>query len=74
MKRIYFYSIISLLILSAGACTDDFLEAEQLTEVNDENFYSTPNDAYSALVGCYDGLQRASGGVAGLSYPVDGVI
>lgn len=74
MKRIYFYSIISLLILSAGACTDEFLEAEQLTEVNDENFYSTPSDAYSALVGCYDGLQRASGGVAGLSYPVASMV
>lgn len=45
-----------LLLLITGSCKD-FLDTQPLTQANDENFYKTPQDAYKALVGCYDGLQ-----------------
>ena len=44
---------------------EDFLSTEPLTTVTDANYYKTPSDAYTALVGCYDGLQTVwAGGVA----------
>lgn len=66
MKNTYLY-ILCLGLLSLGSCS---LETEPLTQVTDSNFYLTTNDAYSALVGCYDGLQIATGGIGGLSFPV----
>jgi len=48
---------IAVLLLSLGACKKSFLDTEPITTVTDENFYKTPKDAYTALVGCYDGLQ-----------------
>lgn len=39
-----------------SACSD-FLDAEPMTQKTDSNALKTPEDAYTALVGCYDGLQ-----------------
>lgn len=64
MKNTYLY-IFFLGLLSLGSCS---LETEPLTPI-DTSFYKTKNDAYVALVGCYDGLQVATGG-AGLGVPV----
>ncbi|MFL1013212.1 RagB/SusD family nutrient uptake outer membrane protein [Flavisericum labens] len=66
MKNTYLY-ILCLGLLTLGSCS---LETEPLTQVTDSNFYSTTDDAFSALVGCYDGLQIATGGIGGLSFPV----
>ena len=55
MNKFKLYTL-ALGLLSLGACQDSFLETEPLTEVTDANFYKTPDDAYKALVGCYDGL------------------
>lgn len=56
--------IVAIVTLGLVSC-DDFLETDPLTTVTDENYYQTPGDAYSALVGCYDGLQTVwAGGVA----------
>lgn len=74
MKRSHLYLLLSLAMLSSVSCTRDFLDAEPITEVTDVNFYRTPGDAYSALVGVYDGLQRASGGIGGLSYPIASMV
>lgn len=49
-----------------GSCS---LETEPLTQRTDTNFYKTTEDAYTALVGCYDGLQVATG-ASGLGIPV----
>lgn len=49
-----------------GSCS---LETEPLVQQTDTNFYKTTDDAYSALVGCYDGLQVATG-ASGLGVPV----
>lgn len=74
MKSTKIYYILILGLLTLGSCSEDFLNEQPITEVTDANFYRTPQDAYSALVGCYDGLQRASGGVGGLSYPVASMV
>ncbi|HMB99656.1 MAG TPA: RagB/SusD family nutrient uptake outer membrane protein [Flavobacteriaceae bacterium] len=66
MKNTYI-CILFLSLLSLGSCS---LDTEPLTELTDTNFYSNTNDAFSALVGCYDGLQVATGGIGGLSFPV----
>jgi hypothetical protein len=56
--------IISIVTLGMVSC-EDFLSTEPLTTVTDANYYKTPSDAYTALVGCYDGLQTVwAGGVA----------
>lgn len=65
MKNTYLY-IFCLSLLSLGSCS---LDTEPLTQQTDTNFYKTTDDAFSALVGCYDGLQVATG-AAGLGVPV----
>lgn len=64
MKNTYLY-IFCLALLSLGSCS---LETEPLTPI-DTSFYRTKEDAYVALVGCYDGLQVATG-AGGLGIPV----
>lgn len=66
MKNTYIY-ILFLGLLSLSSCS---LDTEPLTQLTDSNFYKTTDDAYKALVGCYDGLQVATGGIGGLSFPV----
>lgn len=65
MKNTYLY-IFCLGLLTLGSCS---LETEPITQLTDTNFYKTQNDAYTALVGCYDGLQVATG-TGGVGLPV----
>lgn len=58
--------IFCLSLLSLASCS---LDTEPLVQQTDTNFYKTTEDAYSALVGCYDGLQVATG-AAGIGVPV----
>ena len=67
MKKIKIY-ILSFSLLLLGACSDSWLDSEPIDKVTESNFYRTPNDAYNALVGCYDGLQRVW--ASGISFPV----
>lgn len=56
--------LVSIVTLGLASC-EDYLTTEPLTTVTDANYYKTPSDAYTALVGCYDGLQTVwAGGVA----------
>ncbi|GGK64906.1 RagB/SusD family nutrient uptake outer membrane protein [Rufibacter glacialis] len=64
-KIILAFSVSSLTL---GACTDSFLDTEPITDLTESNFYRTPDDAYKALVGCYDGLQIIW--ADGVSFPV----
>jgi starch-binding outer membrane protein, SusD/RagB family len=57
MKRLKFYTIL-LLLTALGACSKSFLDTEDVTSATEQNFYKTPGDAFKALVGVYDGLQR----------------
>ncbi|MBD0822397.1 RagB/SusD family nutrient uptake outer membrane protein [Aestuariibaculum marinum] len=65
MKNLYLY-ILGLGVLTLGSCS---LDTEPYTEQTDTTFYLNINDAKSALVGCYDGLQVVSG-ASGLGVPV----
>lgn len=65
MKRFLTILFCSGLILSS---CDDYLETRQLTEKTLGNYYSTPEEAEIALVGCYDQLQRIWSG--GIAFPV----
>jgi hypothetical protein len=65
MKKTHLY-IFCLSLLSLGSCS---LETEPLTQQTETNFYKTTDDAYAALVGCYDGLQVATG-ASGKGIPV----
>lgn len=56
MKKINLYILVGLM-LSATACSK-FLDTEDVSNATEQTFYKTPNDAYKALVGAYDGLQR----------------
>lgn len=55
-------NIILAVALGFGlsSCSNSFLDVESQTNVTDDNFYKTLNDAEMALVGCYDGYQRTS--------------
>jgi hypothetical protein len=57
MKQFRIYLLV-LILFSTIACKKSFLDTEDVTTATEQNFYKTPNDAYKALVGCYDGLQR----------------
>ncbi|UPK67434.1 RagB/SusD family nutrient uptake outer membrane protein [Chitinophaga filiformis] len=64
MKNLKLY-IPLLALLSLFACKKSFLDTEDVTTATEQNFYKTPADAYKALVGVYDGLQRVwAGGIA----------
>nr|WP_315200133.1 RagB/SusD family nutrient uptake outer membrane protein [uncultured Flavobacterium sp.] len=65
MKNTYLY-IFCLGLLTLGSCS---LETEPITQLTDTNFYKTTDDAYTALVGCYDGMQVATGS-SGIGVPV----
>jgi len=62
MKNIHLY-ILFLGFLSLNSCS---LETKPYSELNVDSFYSTKDHAYSALVGCYDGMQV----IGGLGFPL----
>jgi hypothetical protein len=68
MKIYPFLSVLALVLL-LGACAEDFLTTEPITEKTDGNYYTSPEEASEALVGCYDALQLIWSGT-GVSMPV----
>lgn len=48
------------LSLGVSSCADSFLDVESKTESSTGTFYKTENDAYRALIGCYDGWRQTS--------------
>ncbi len=63
MKNIFQLSFILTAVL-VSSC-EDYLETKQITTVTVGNYYANASDAETALVGCYDGLQKIwQGGVA----------
>ena len=53
-------TLLTLLSLGMVSCSDSYLDVESKTESNTSNFYKTQNDAYRALIGCYDGWRQTS--------------
>ena len=41
-----------------SSCSESFLDVSSKTESSTGTFYKTENDAYRALVGCYDGWRQ----------------
>ncbi|WP_231628682.1 RagB/SusD family nutrient uptake outer membrane protein [Mangrovimonas sp. ST2L15] len=70
-SRLY---VVVLSLFGFMGCSDDFLDAEPLTEQTTSNFYQTTEDAWTALVGCYDGMQVATGAYAEGFYTVSEVL
>lgn len=70
MKTIKHAIIYTTVLLASllSACNKNFLDTEPITQLTDDNFYRSPQDAYTALVGCYDGLQIIW--AEGISLPV----
>lgn len=68
MKKLNIY-IVALVTLIASSCSKDFLDTEPITQLTDSNFYKDADDAFDALVGCYDGMQVAVG-ASGMAFPV----
>lgn len=66
MKKVKIYLLAGIAILF-NACGDGFLDVEP-NKQTEENFYKTTDDAWKALVGCYDGLQTVW--ADGVSFPV----
>lgn len=60
--------LVSVFTLFFVGCSDEFLDLQPLSEQTEQNFYRTTADAYSALVGCYDGLQQVWNG--GIAFPL----
>ncbi|HEY1167004.1 MAG TPA: RagB/SusD family nutrient uptake outer membrane protein [Chitinophaga sp.] len=67
MKNLKLY-IPLVALLAFTACKKSFLDTEDVTSATEQNFYKTPDDAYKALVGVYDGMQRLYAG--GFALPV----
>nr|WP_295863892.1 RagB/SusD family nutrient uptake outer membrane protein [uncultured Chitinophaga sp.] len=67
MKKLRIYTLLFALA-SLAACSKSFLDTEDVTTATEQNFYKTPNDAFKALVGVYDGLQTVWAG--GVSMPI----
>ena len=53
----FLLSLSSFLLIS---CSESYLDVESKTESNTSNFYKSQNDAYRALIGCYDGWRQTS--------------
>jgi len=66
MQKIKLYIPI-IALFSLAACNKNFLETEDVSSTTEQNFYKTPNDAWKAVVGVYDGMQRAGASGFGLS-------
>lgn len=55
-----FLALSTVMVLSS--CTKDFITLQPQGQFLSENYYSTPSQAYSALVGVYDVLRKNAGG------------
>jgi hypothetical protein len=67
MNKLKIYTL-AFGLLALGSCQDDFLDTNPLTTGTETNYYKTPDEAYRALVGSYDGLHQIWG--SGISFPV----
>lgn len=71
MKKIMNNKIIlaGAFVLGLGmtSCSESFLDTSSKTESNTETFYKTEQDAYRALIGCYDGW-RQTNSAPGISF------
>jgi|WetSurSiteA1Bulk_404760.scaffolds.fasta_scaffold00086_3 starch-binding outer membrane protein, SusD/RagB family len=68
MKTTKFIALAFIACL-LNACGESFLDTEPITTKTESNYYTTPEEAAEALVGCYDALQLIWSG-SGIAMPV----
>jgi len=59
MKK-YIFIIAAFAGMLLSSCSESFLDVSSKTESSTGTFYKTENDAYRALVGCYDGWRQTT--------------
>ena len=59
MKNIN-HIFILIILFTLNACSGDFLDVTPESEIEFENFWKTPSDAETGIIGCYDALQPDS--------------
>ncbi len=58
IKNIFCLAGVALTLgVATQSCSSSFLDTESKTETTTQNYYKTVDDAYRALVACYDGWQ-----------------
>lgn len=64
MKKISinYLLLVGVIIFSLASCSKDFVEIEPKGQFLTANYYADQSQAFSALVGVYDGLRKNSGG------------
>lgn len=62
MKKLLYF-VLSIFILLNTACTKDFLEVQSPSQVDEDFVFSSPSEAYKALVGNYDIWRLADSGM-----------
>ncbi len=67
----FYKLIIATFILTGFWACSDYLDVDLITSKTTENYYSTPDEAYEALVGCYDGLQYIYSSGADIPFALD---
>lgn len=67
MKTYKLVITAAVAMVALGSCSN-FLTTELTNQKTSESYYKTPTDAYTALVGCYNGLDLIWN--AGVSFPV----
>ena len=60
-------TVAAMVGVGATSCGDSFLDVSSKTESTTGNFYKTENDAWRALVGCYDGWRQVASGLGGVN-------
>ncbi len=60
MKKHILYITI-LFPLFAWSCSNSFLDSEPMTQLSEQSYYKTPQDAWETLVGCYNQLSGGYG-------------
>jgi starch-binding outer membrane protein, SusD/RagB family len=63
------YLALTIILCLLNACGNDFLDTEPIVTKTESNYYTTPDEAAEALVGCYDALQLVWSG-SGTAMPV----
>jgi len=68
MKKYNKYILSLIVSMILVGCSEDFLDRPDLVNEDSENFYQTEEDAYLALVACYDGIQLQTDGDSWVPY------
>lgn len=67
MKKIFCF-VLSVLLVANLSCKKDFLDAKALSSVDEDFVFSSPEEAYKVIIGCYDIWREANNG---LFYDID---